>query len=832
MENTLIAMFIYFLKGVLTSGIESEAIAKPTEVLVDKAIERFFEILSTTSRHIKRTLDDDALCCLGIQQNRTQHIRYIVLEFLKQVDINDLAITSSYNVDKMTEAFWQQFHRSTLYAEEDSDVKVVLRNISQEIINTIKQKKTFIADTLIDIINKFDETFKVIIRNEKKLDEVLFHQKNIEAYLDKISDYYGLNFFRECMDITKEQFPTLTREIIAEHQEMLKNDVILPWMKHSPSYQAVFPSVFIKPVIYGNKIEEKLTYEDLLLKYRDKNIVLIGDAGSGKSTLMRYIYLSDNANNDFLYLRAGALLENNMNISLYDCAVVSLLYGKLMPEGPKVVLLDEMDEAFTNSDKELVKVVSKLLNKPKHISIWFGWRSEHFYQKVTSDLQSFLYNILEIHNWDEDRGLQKCVNNPEESMIFSYISQYETVIKERTIYRRFMTLVKQDEKVFKFVKNPLNLVLLLYLLTQDNYKTIENTEIKKEYINLYSLYKKFFQCWVQREKRRGTSSLSIGEIKTELQRIAEILYYRNECFLQTEDTAITDLLTFSYNIGKGEEKIALGFCHRSFCAFFYADKIFESLRLGGTCLIEDLSQPLRNDVTDFVREAAETVRYVEDVSIFQNNMKAIYFQIEEMDYSTLEKESCEKLHSLSNQQLLYLKNELIYFITRLPGGEDAAEFIEVAYRNTKNPYLKLDLAYGAALTGPSWVRLDYAKSLVPGSEADWINRSWSLAFLGDVQANPYFYHDTKEVPWTKSRDTRLLRFQSNKEKAARFRILDLPLIYCFYASRCWKDVSYKDFNIIKSVSVDLEIYTEDEKCFLREQKERLIREYEKHLVQL
>lgn len=337
-------------------------------------------------------------------------------------------------------------------------------------------------------------------------------------------------------------------------------------------------------------------------------------------------------------------------------------------------------------------------------------------------------------------------------------------------------------------------------------------------------------CWVQREKGRGTSSIHMEQIKKELQQAAEMLYYGNECRIESEDTAVTDLLVFSYHDRNNGEKIATEFCHRSFCAFFYGKRVFESIRQGGIDLIQTIKQPLRNDVTDFVRAAIESVKYTEDLSVFKNNMMELYLQTEHMEQPRMDEESYAKLCTLSARRILYLQNELIYFITRLPElDEDIEKFLDEAYANTDNPYLKLDIAYGAVLTEHSRVGLEYAKSLKPGSDSDKINRSWTVAYFGDVQANPYLYQDTRKASWKKSREARLKRFQSDKRKALKFRILDIPLMYCFYVSREWKDVNPKDFAIIKQTVVDHPIYTEEEKEFLREQKKQLVEEYEKNL---
>ena len=73
------------------------------------------------------------------------------------------------------------------------------------------------------------------------------------------------------------------------------------------------------------------------------------------------------------------------------------------------------------------------------------------------------------------------------------------------------------------------------------------------------------------------------------------------------------------------------------------------------------------------------------------------------------------------------------------------------------------------------------------------------------------------------------RLQSRKEKAVRFRILDLPLLYCFYESREWKDATLQDYEIIRQTEIEGEYYTEEEKQFLKEQKEKLLAAFEEEI---
>lgn len=622
----------------------------------------------------------------------------------------------------------------------------------------------------------------------------------------------------------------LGNELIVENQEMLRNEVLLPWMRWSPSYRAVFPQVYVEPVIYGVKKGGEVSLQKLMSECLDKNLVFTGDAGAGKTTLLRHIYLEENPDYRFLYLKAGALLKEDKDLSPYERGVITLLFSALagQPAMPKVLLLDEMDEAFVDSPEALKEKLSILFQKSPNISIWFGWRAEHFYQKLTPELQSFLYNIMEVRKWDDTINAAQAMADPGRSMILSYVRKYEEALKISGLYDCCVKMMEENEKVYEIAKTPLHLTLILYLL--DSAKRSGQKELALNVENLYSLYNQFFLCWVKREHGRGTSTLHLQDIRGELQNIARTLYYGKDCLVSSKDTAITDLLVFSYCDQRNAEKIAVEFCHRSFCAFFYADKIFQGMRGDASSLIDVLDQPQRNDVTDFVREAIETVKYTDDLSEFQHRMMKIYSQTEHRDQKELDQESYEKIRRLSPMQLLYLQDELIYFITRLPlQRSDVPEFIGQAYTNTVNPFLRLDLAYGAVLTGPSWVGLDYAKSLEPGSDTDLMNRSWSLAFFGDVLANPYFYKDLEEVPWKKTREARLKRFRSDKWKALRFRILDLPLMYCFYVNRNWRDVNETDFEVIKNVLIEHPIFTEEEKCFLRKKKGQLVREYEEHM---
>ena len=588
-------------KSIAVAGIENKTAAAAAGIFGDRGLEKMNDFISNFSYEVDNILDEKELIKFGVPEDQVKDIQERILGFLEDVDLSDIASASTYDSEKMTERLWRQYCEYSEDSAPEGSVKPVLYSISVKIIQILKESKNFIPDALIRIMQ--------IIENDP-------------------DSYSPAPIVREEKD--EQQIFLLNRELISANQEGLKNEAILPWMKRSLSYRAVFPAIFIEPMLCGNKISGQITYKQLLESYQDKNLVLIGEAGAGKSTLMRHIYLESNPDYTFLYLKAGALVKKYEDLSPYEQGVVSLLHGEQNMEQHRVILLDEMDETFINSMDELKKVLKKLFQKPKGISIWFGWRSEDFNQKLTPEIQSFLYDILEIHRWDEDLKAVKSIEKPDKSMIFSYVLQYEKITDSKGLYSRFKELVKNDEKVYEIAKTPINLALLLYLLEEKIRGKNKDEKINTENLNLYSLYDQFFMCWVQREKGRGTSSTHMEQIKKELQQAAEILYYGNECRIESEDTAVTDLLIFSYHDKNNGEKIATEFCHRSFCAFFYGKRVFESIRQGGISLIETIKQPLRNDVKDFVRAAIESVKYTEDLSVFKNNMMEIYLQIVHM----------------------------------------------------------------------------------------------------------------------------------------------------------------------------------------------------------
>lgn len=62
--------------------------------------------------------------------------------------------------------------------------------------------------------------------------------------------------------------------------------------------------------------------------------------------------------------------------------------------------------------------------------------------------------------------------------------------------------------------------------------------------------------------------------------------------------------------------------------------------------------------------------------------------------------------------------------------------------------------------------------------------------------------------------------------AYRYRLLDLPLLYCFYASRDFEDcISCGDYETLQNCDISYPKYTDKERSFLEQQKHQLLQKY-------
>ena len=584
----------------------------------------------------------------------------------------------------------------------------------------------------------------------------------------------------------------LTEEIREQYKRTIKNELIIPWIYGEPaSFDGVFPKLFIKPFMKSKKRHIKYSSVDALVKNNiGKNIIVTGDAGIGKSTLLKYIFLYNNYQDvDFLYIKAKDLNKRNEtnNSESNECIeyIISLINGN-KTNNQTVLLIDGIEEEFSNSSNiddlySLIKKISGL----KNIYVWFGWRKEHLNKYRNDEINQIISDEIYVKEWNIKKAKK-------------YVKKYAECFDCKIVDEEFNDYVKQYDNIYSFAQNPFQLTLLLYLI-KNKKEMFQNISS----ISLFTLYNEFVSIWIKKEAPLSDTN----EIIKKLTNYAEEIIHSNTCIINDEDSVIRDLFHFR------ELNTAYEFYHSSLAAFFIAKKRIDELTENNCGDFE----PLMADVTVFIKNSEDY--YINSKESILNYLITSYHELNNSAKSV--------------EEVLRNKNGIVYLITRLSLDKNTQEnFIKEIKEMENDSRMKVSIAYGAASLGLQETTVDLAKEFYNSdSKLDKATRSFSLVYYGDVQGKDFFeYEDDCEVSWKKSREIRLKNLNSIKKKDINFRILDIPLLYCFYKSREWGDTNIKDYLLIQSSVINKKIYCNKAFEFLNEKYKILKKEYLRNLL--
>ena len=188
-----------------------------------------------------------------------------------------------------------------------------------------------------------------------------------------------------------------------------------------------------------------------------------------------------------------------------------------------------------------------------------------------------------------------------------FIDKYTSIINRKDIKETILQDGNKDD-LKEIFQNPFETALLTFIVEEGDFK------FNEELSNRFVLYEHFFQCWIKREVHRKTSNGEVNSIADELYYASVQIYKGKKATVTTKDTAVTGLLIPYGKTARFENEYKL-FYHRSFCAFFIARKIQHCFINNSKQLLQLFSQPLKNDVTDFVNNS-----FANDI-FFDGNLK-------------------------------------------------------------------------------------------------------------------------------------------------------------------------------------------------------------------
>lgn len=587
------------------------------------------------------------------------------------------------------------------------------------------------------------------------------------------------------------------QEIVEDFQKqfhdkkvLLEKNTLPSWINVKNTVANPLSALFVLPPIdNAGKVKDKKDLFNLLTK----NCLVLGDAGIGKSTLLRYIFVNNSDSNTLVaYYTAEDWDSQKEDAKTY----LQLTKTKT------VLIIDGLDEAFHMNPggcEALLRELSELSRKHKNVKIWIGCRKA-FFEKLRSNCVAFEYEKVQLKAWKEKQAK-------------SFIKNYQQITGERRLKHKIENLLRFPSLIDSFQNNPFRLELLAFLASRKN-AAAEKIE------NSYDLYYQFLLGWIKNEQKRKTSPMDQSLVLGHLLNAAKCIYSDGKCVIDKavmEDSAISGLLRMP------EERLDGSFCvrefyHRSIIEFLVAYELVEAFtekKPDFYKLKSILSQNLKDDITNFVNAKLQ--------SLSRNEKELI-------------KERLKWLYSETLETEVSIQEKIIYHITRL--GVDASDFLrEIVNTNPQNHILRLTLAYGCALCQDGDLRryaLNYAESLANNSQDAITNRAWTVVYFGDVDADPYTYKDNKDDNWVqkgpgweRARAARLKRFSArgNREKDYRFRLFDIPLFRTFLETRSWADISENEYTIISNVEFPPEYFNSEEREFLSREKEKLLRGY-------
>ena len=676
--------------------------------------------------------------------------------------------------------------------------------------NTSKQRVKKLTLDIIDILINFYRNFKnddglLLITGEieRKLDDML---KNIGSSTESLQEKLTETICAEHTDTraaiseVKKSFSDSFREYAILEQKRLQIQFesiidskrksvlaysIFPWFRESPRYSMVFPELFIEPTFKG--ATGPINFSDVI-KHIDCHAAILGEAGAGKSTLLRYLFAFSIINSrKCIYITASEARE--------DCGVLDKLFNHVSTtsEEPYLVFIDGIDEEFANDYTGFSNFVLRLQTF-QNVRFWLGCRSDYYEQHYNENLAFVRYDFT-IEPWTSIQSDR-------------FIELYSVISKKPDLKDRVNELICTHESLHLFKSNPFQLSLIVFLA--------EHNE-KEAIIGVYDLYERFVFRWISREKQRRTSTADEKIIVETLTLAANKIYCGEEYILDNiaaENSAVRNLLNICEEKNLSYKQYATAFYHRSLAAFLLAHKLIESfLNDDSSQICKLFGSKLKDDVTNFVGNKFSVLSQSEKHRI---------------------KQTLIKLYNNTTDSEISIQEQIIYYITRL--GIDVSEFlIELVEKKPKHPIMRLTIAYGCVLSDTPEIRsfaLDYAKSISRGSLDAVTNRAWTIIYFGDVNdRDPYEYTDNEKRPWQNARRARIKRFtkKNPRLKDYRFRLFDIPLFHSFLKDRDWNDISLDEFNILDNVDFPEEMFTQEERIFLINEKKKLLEEYKKRL---
>lgn len=597
-------------------------------------------------------------------------------------------------------------------------------------------------------------------------------------------------------------------DLKATNIDFVMNRPAIRGFRDRMSIGAILQDAFITPKYALHKHNTTCTgIGQIYTEYKDKNVIFVGEGGCGKTSVFLRLYMGIGDDKDcpfdkqFYYCYVPDLLWETKSKSKYYDYYKAL--KRIVDTGTGlngILLLDGLEEAFLDNSEKASALLKQL--GESDITFWVSCRSS-YYGRLDEIIDSYFAEKVEVLPWENEKYkvfISRCMkDNNKRNAVINRIERIAEPIKS-------------------LLTRPLFATMILFVAESDDLENVHNE---------YELVRLFLDNWLKREiqEKKVVNETSFDGIRN----IALSLYKKpgDPPQYTKELRAFRDLLVLTGVNGGTIHK----FYHQELQVYFISNAMIDAALEHPELIVRWFSQTFYDDITNMIKPELLQLSKEQCKQIYDNLFTIYKRSYEDTDSIAKELEEIKDNSFNPEESFLRLRDEVMYFIFKLP-YIDHKEFAQYAYKKSKDTMLFLGIAYGMARIDPSNAyTIEFAKKLNPGSQEDIRNRGWGMCFFGDVEENGYTYEDSEGKPWNKIRENRLNRLKDDSPNHVETRVLDIPLLYCFYHSRGFADcTSYSDYNIIRNTDISLPCFGAEQRAFMAEQKQKIVSKYQEQLM--
>lgn len=641
------------------------------------------------------------------------------------------------------------------------------------------------------------------------------------------------------------------RQWVDKLYSIQKQDILnmsaMPWVgKDGLRYRSIIPSLLMPGKLsLSSSPDINIPYIEFVAKYPlTENILIIGEPGVGKSTLLYYLYIEHSEKDeDILNIYSDSRsFEEYTSENLVNFIIRSNgIQDEPTDEFKYIrVFIDGYDEANADTQKKIINLVREY----RHPYVFIiSCRERKYEETILSNKYwfSLFGESIYVNKWEPDLSNEYAIK---------LLTQKKIEHREIEIFIKHFSSNKETAEIYA---NPFQLNILLYLYYMGEYTIASLNDA-----NLFMLYDRFVHSLYKNEVNRATTSCRyIDFIETSIsvakqifcetnrqsgKMVKQVGYKFSNLFSGTIDNELREQSIYSSILYLHPDEDVAKFRHETIYEYFLAKSFLLALQNED---LEKVVDEFKNFydfyINKFVRAGISA--YEENSKLYYNTLCSIYhkciqnipdllkaFEEAVDDYSPSKEDSIS--YNFSENDAITIRELSVYYSSRLK-IDFTPKLLYFVWKSDPSLLIRRTAILGLMLHNDEKAEKEYLDELYPGSDSDIMQRSLSVLYFGDASGDILTYRDNGTIAWDNARKEIIERLKFDNDRNFLFRMWDLRTLYLFCESRCtYREISEDDYNIISHCNINSPLYSVQKKKAIKHEKERLLNKIRKNQHEL